>query len=118
MAAHDFDVSTGSMRVMNSNKTTPLSDLLLKAFEMGASGLEIEYKDGYEEINAMSDNMGFGIGRLESSSEEATLLREELYMILSKKKKTFTIAGKKYVVRVKTFDSFGEDAFYVSIGES
>ena len=75
------------MKMMNSNKTTPLFDLILKAIEMGASGLEIEYKDGYEEISAMSDNMGFGIGRLESSSEEATLLRDELYSIRKRGKK-------------------------------
>ncbi|MCP4168884.1 MAG: hypothetical protein GY759_23720 [Chloroflexi bacterium] len=103
---------------MNSNKTTPLSDLILKAIEMGASGLEIEYKYGYEEICAMSDNLGFGIGRLESSSEEAILLREELFTIHKNKKTTFRVNSKKYVVRVKIFDSFGEDAFYVTIGES
>jgi hypothetical protein len=106
------------MKMMNSNTTTPLFDLISKAIEMGASGLEIEYKDGYQEISAMSDNMGIGIGRLKSSSEEATLLREELYTIRKNKKKTFTVTSKKYVVRVKIFESFGEDAFYVTVAES
>lgn len=104
--------------MIDTRENTPLYDLILKAIEMEASGLEIEFKDGYEEIVAMSDNIGFGIGRLKSDSKEATDLREEMYDIAKRKKKIIIIADKKYAVRVKISDSFGEDEFHVTFTDS
>jgi hypothetical protein len=51
---------------------------------------------------------------LDSSSEEARLLREELYAI-AKKKRVVRISGCTYTVRVQIFDGFREDAFRVTI---
>jgi hypothetical protein len=99
----------------NLTETSPLYEFIVKAINRGSSGLEIEYKDGFEEIVAMSGYTGVGIGRLESDSEEASLLRDELYSLCKRKKKIFTAGGQKYAIKVKLFDSFGEDAFQVMI---
>jgi hypothetical protein len=37
-----------------------LDELLTRVIELGGDGLEIEYKDGYEEITAMKGNFGSG----------------------------------------------------------
>jgi hypothetical protein len=61
-----------------------------------------------------AQGIGVAIASLDSSSEEARLLREELYAI-AKKKRVVRISGCTYTVRVQIFDRFGEDAFRVSI---
>src|SRR5438046_2218898 len=43
-----------------------------------ARQLEVEYKDGYEELSAIAGDFGFGIGRLRSTSQAAATLRHEL----------------------------------------
>jgi hypothetical protein len=51
-----------------------LAGLISKAIEFRADEIEIEYKDGYEEVFAMRDCLGTGVGRIESDSEEARAL--------------------------------------------
>ena len=67
--------------------------------------MEIEYKNGREEVFAVSSGIGVAIAGLDSSSEE-------LYAI-AKKKRVVRIYGCTYTVRVQIFASFGEDAFRV-----
>ena len=98
-----------------SKKDSPLKEITSRAIEIGASELEIEYKDGYEEVFAMKGGQGFGIAKLNSSTEEAALLRDELYVIGKRKSGRIRIAGAKYTVKVEIFDSFGEDAFRVTL---
>ncbi|MEA3335682.1 MAG: hypothetical protein U9R25_07195 [Chloroflexota bacterium] len=100
-----------------SRKDSPLTEITSKAIEIGASELEIENKDGYEEIFAMQGGIGFAIARLEASTEEATLLREELYKIEKSKGRRITAAGARHTVQVEIFESFGEDLFQVTLEE-
>lgn len=99
----------------SSTEATPLHEFIVKAIDLGASGLEIEYKDGNEEIVAMKGYTGVNIGRIDSDSEDASLLRDELYLLCKRKKKILVIGTQKYAIKVKTFNSFGEDAFQVLI---
>ena len=91
-----------------------IARLVFDALRCGADGLDIEYKDGHEEVCAMKSNVGIGIARLDSSSEEAAELRERLYA-MTKKRETITIQGTSYHLKAKIYDSFGEDAFRVAI---
>ena len=52
-----------------------LTVLLIRAIELGCDGLEIEFKDGYQEITAMKGNFGFGIGQIKSDTREVAALR-------------------------------------------
>jgi hypothetical protein len=91
-----------------------LTQLLSKAVEVEVARIEVEYKDGYEEIYAVKGNLGYGF-RLRSSSKEAFALRRELYSRVPKKGKKLNILGKEYLVKVKIVNSFGEDAFRVTV---
>jgi hypothetical protein len=84
-----------------------------EVIEAGATELEVEYKDRLEEVFAV----GVGITSFESISVEARSLREELYAI-AKKNRVVHISGCAYVLRVRIFESFGEDAFHVTIERS
>ncbi len=89
-----------------------LTDLIAKALEFGADELEIEYKDGKEEVAVMKGSLGFGIASLDSSSPEAETLREELSEI-EENSRTIRVDSRRFGVRVETYDSFGETAFRV-----
>ncbi len=97
----------------SSQNKSVLTQLLSKAVEVEVARIEVEYKDGYEEIYAVKGNLGYGF-RLRSSSKEAFALRRELYSI-PKKGKKLNILGKEYLVKVKIVNSFGEDAFRVIV---
>lgn len=79
-----------------------LDELLTRVIELGGDGLEIEYKDGYEEITAMKGNFGFGIGRIKSGSREAADLREELWSLRNRTKR-LEVRDTVYKARVSTF---------------
>ncbi len=91
-----------------------LAELLTKVIELGGDGLEVEHKDGYEEITAMKGNLGFGIGDIKSDSPEATALRDELWSLRNRTKR-IEVMGTLYKARVTTFNSFGETAYRVKI---
>ena len=91
-----------------------LARLVAQAIDHGADGLEIEYKDGHEEVCAMKGCFGFGIARMPSSSEEATALRDQLCAI-GRKGKTITTAAGDFRLKVSPFESFGETAYLVEI---
>jgi hypothetical protein len=94
-----------------------LLELVAKAIEAGASEMEIEYKDGREQVFAVGQGIGIGIASLDSKSREARLLRQELYSI-GKKKRMIRLAGREYTLCARIFDSFGEDAFHIIIKRS
>lgn len=98
----------------HSEASDVLLELVARAIKVGADDMEIEYKNGREEVFAVSSGIGVAIVSLDSKSEEARLLREELYAI-AKKKRVVRISGCAYAVRARIFDSFGEDAFRVTI---
>jgi hypothetical protein len=62
-----------------------LEEIASKIIRSGANSVEVEYKDGYEEIFPMTGPVGASIGfRLRSSSKEAKSLRADLYNIAKK----------------------------------
>ena len=91
-----------------------LLDLVARVIDAGATEMEVEYKAGREEVFAVCCGIGVGIASLNSTSEEARSLRKELYAI-GKKKRVVRISATAYVLRVRIFGSFGEDAFHVTI---
>jgi hypothetical protein len=92
--------------------------LAAEAIGAGANMLEIEYKDGNEEVYAMTGNCGCGLGYsialLPSSSPEAASLRKELHGMVARNRR-IRVAGCDYVLRCSKYDSFGEDAFRVEL---
>ncbi len=91
-----------------------LARLVAKAVEHDADVLEIEYKDGYEEVCAMKDGFGFGIASFVSSGEEACSLLKQLHAIRHKGM-TISTKGATFRLKVSTYYSFGEYAYRVKI---
>lgn len=86
--------------------------LTREAIRLGADLVEVEYKDGDEQVVAVTGGVGYGIARFRSSSPEAIALREELYHI-ARRKRRMTVDGIQYELRGRVYESFGEDAFRV-----
>ena len=66
---------------LRSESASILCRLIADALQRGADILEIEYKDGREDVCAIKGGIGFGIASIESSSEDARAMREQLYTI-------------------------------------
>jgi LexA DNA binding domain len=94
--------------------TTLLEGLCGHAVSLGAQSIEVNYKDGREWVFANKGGMGIGIANYKSSSADGKELRGNLYAT-AKKPVRSVIGGQVYVLKVTVFDSFGEDAFAVSI---
>lgn len=88
--------------------------LATQAIGLGADHLEVEYKDGHEQVFATKGGVGTGIASFRSSSPEAIKLREELHGI-AKKKRRIAVGGSQYELRGRVYESFGEDAFRVEL---
>jgi|GEM_PF-6957344 len=74
--------------------------------------MEVEYKDRCEEVFAIGTGMSVCVARLDSSSAEACSLREQLYAVAER---NGHISGCAFVLSVRIFENFGEDAFRVTI---
>ena len=98
----------------NSGFKSEILTFVAQAISYGADELDIEYKDGYEEICAMKNGIGVGIASLESSGKEACDLREDL-RIIGRKGKRIVVEGKTFQLIVTSYDSFGETAYRVKI---
>jgi len=98
----------------HSKTSDVLLELVARAIKAGADDMEIEYKNGREEVFAVSSEIGVGIASLDAKSEQTRLLREELYAIATKKR-VVRISGCAYAMRVQIYDSFGEDAFRITM---
>jgi LexA DNA binding domain len=94
--------------------TTLLEGLCGHAMSLGAQSMEVEYKDGRECIIANKGAVGISIANYKSSSADAKELRRNLYAAAKKPVRT-VIAGQVYILKARIFDSFGEDAFAVSM---
>jgi hypothetical protein len=99
---------------MLSKHESILERLATEAVRLGADLLEVEYKDGYEEVFAAKGGVGHGIARFRSSSPEAVTLREELHRV-AKRKRRMAVGGAQYELRGSVYESFGEDAFRVEL---
>jgi len=93
---------------------TLLEDICRHVLSLGATGISVERKDGAEWVFAQQGAVGVGIAEFKSSSSDAKELRQNLYAAAKKPVRT-PIEGKLYVLKVRIWDSFGEDAFDVSI---
>ena len=99
-------------------KHSIVEQLVSEAIRVGANALDVEYKDGIEEVYAMKGTTdygsGFGIAMLPSGSPEAVSLCRELHGI-ARKSRTIAVGDSNYELRCRVFESFGEDAFRVEI---
>ena len=95
-------------------RETLLEGLCGHALSLGAQSIEVEYKDSREWVFAHRGGIGIGIANYASSSADAKELRGNLYAAAKKPVRT-VIGGQVYILKVRVFDSFGEDAFEVSI---
>ncbi len=93
---------------------TLLEGLCGHALSLGAQSIDVEYKDGREWVFANREGVGISIANYESSSADAKELRGNLHAAAKKPPRT-VIAGKVYILKVRVYDSFGEDAFAVTI---
>ncbi|MGH9387160.1 MAG: hypothetical protein ACRD2N_23060 [Vicinamibacterales bacterium] len=91
-----------------------LERLATQALRRGFDTLEVENKDGFEEVCGLKDGIGFGIARVRSSSPEGAALRRELYGSL-KKAQRVALDDAEFSLRSRVWDSFGEDAFRVTL---
>jgi hypothetical protein len=94
--------------------TTLLEGLCGHALSLGAQSIEVEYKDRHEWVFAHKGGMGIGIANYASSGADAKELRGNLYAAAKKPVRT-VIGGQVYILKVRVFESFGEDAFALSI---
>jgi hypothetical protein len=82
---------------------------------LGADTLEVEYRDGYEEVVACVGALGREIARLGSGTTEAKELRSVLYAS-SARPRRLVVEGHEYLIRAEIYEDFGEDAFRVKLG--
>jgi hypothetical protein len=93
---------------------TLLEGLCGHAMSFGAQSIRVEHKDGREWVFANKGGKGIRIANYASSSADEKELRGNLYAAAKKPVRT-VIGGKVHILKVRVFDSFGEDAFEVSI---
>jgi len=93
---------------------TLLEGLCGHAVSLGARSIQVEYKDGREWVFADRAGMGIGIANYKSSSPDGKELRGNLYAA-AKKPVRSVIGGRVYILKITILESFGEDAFAVSI---
>ena len=93
---------------------TLLEKLCGHALGFGAQSFGTERKDGRQKAFAQIDDARTRIANFEDSSTDAKQLRANLYAATKKPVRT-VIGGKVYILHVRLSESFGEDAFEVSI---
>lgn len=94
-----------------------LAEVVARVLSTGATEFEMEYEDGEEHVVAFCGAAGVRVAAFRSDSDDAQELRRRL-SALEKKRRKIIHAGIEYALRVKVFDSFGEDAFRVTITRS
>ena len=97
------------------NHTGLLHGFIAKAGRLGADTIEVEYRDGSEEVSVLKGGVGFGIARLPSMGRRSTALREELDRLRKKKTTKVTVNGAEYEIRVRTYERFVEQMFEVRL---
>ena len=65
----------------------------------------------------MRGRIGIRIASFRTTDAEAKALRRELYR-MAKRKTTIAVGEVLYGVRVRIYDSFGEDAFHVEFKQA
>jgi hypothetical protein len=93
---------------------TLLEGLCGHALSLGAQSIEVQHKDGREWVFARQGAMGFGIASYPSSGADAKELRGNLYAAAKRRVRT-VVHGQVFSLKVRVFESFGEDAFDVQM---
>ena len=93
---------------------TLLERLCGHVMSFGAQSFQTERTDGWQRAFAQIDDARTRIANFEDSSSDARELRANLYAATKKSVRT-VIGGKVCILQVRVFESFGEDAFEVSI---
>ena len=93
---------------------TLLEGLSGHALSLGAQSITVEYKERREWVFANIGAASIGIANYASSSADAKELRGDLSAVVKKPVRT-VIGGQVCILKVRVFDSFGEDAFEVTI---
>ena len=93
---------------------TLLEGLCGHALSLGVQSIEVEHKDGREWVFICEGGVGVSIANYASSSADGKELRGNLYAAAKRPMRT-VVGGQVYILKVRVFDSFGEDAFAVSI---
>jgi len=95
-----------------------LEGLCGHALSLGANSIGVEYKDGRQWVfaNKGTADMGVGISiaNYERASTDEEELRENLYAAVKKAPRA-VFDGKVYLLKTRSFEDFGEDAFEVRI---
>jgi hypothetical protein len=99
---------------MKAEHGSILGSLVVEAIRLGADVLEVEYRQGYEEVSAMKEGVGFGIARLRSSGPDAAMLRDELDRVV-RRKREIMVGEIRYALRGRVYESFGENMFEVKL---
>ena len=90
-----------------------LEGLLKTAIDNHAELLVIEYRDGFEEVTAYSGGIGVTIDTIKSNTKESESLFEEIGSI--EKNNRITIGNDEVLLRVSSYDNFGESAYEIRI---
>ena len=99
---------------MGHSEESVLQRLAAEAARAGADALEVEYKDGHEEVVAFRGRLGQEIARLPSSGPDAASLLGELNAI-GRRKESMTLDDHRYELRCHAYESFGEKAYRVEL---
>jgi hypothetical protein len=99
---------------VTAQRISILERFAAEAIRLGAEQLDVEYRDGYEELSAIADAFDFGIGRLRSTGQEAATLRRELDQC-ARRKRQIVVDGDNYELHARTYDSFGEPSYRVRL---
>jgi len=97
-----------------SRRETLLEGLCGHALSLGADSVEVERKDGREWVFAFKGDTGFSIASYNSSSTDGKELLQNLYAAAKKPVRT-ALGGRAFVIKVRVFESFGENAFKVTM---
>ncbi len=93
---------------------TLLEKLCAHALKFGAQSIAVEYKDGGEWVFVPIDGTLVRVALFPSGGAEAKELRGNLVAAAERPVRT-VIDGRVYIVKVRIFESFGENAFEASI---
>ena len=106
-------------KVAKAQASETLQGIIEEALQSGADSIELEYTDGGLEITYMTGQLGLGhVLSDRTLASELLGLIAELARLENKSRGVivWTHAGKPYPIRVVEYDSFGEPAFRLKLG--
>jgi diaminopimelate epimerase len=91
-----------------------LQSLVREAIQLGADAVEVEYRDRFDEIVAYLGPLGQVLARLPGNSPDAVALQRSLHVWKARPRR-IRVGGESRIIRTEVWDSFGEDAFRLSL---